>query len=110
MQEIKKVAKGEIWLAYDARSQKHRPFIIMSNKLAGIDIDIHVNPTTTQPKRNQFDLDIEEWEEAGLDMPSVARCSKLHYIPHQRLKRKIGNLTGHDMERINQATREYFDL
>ena len=107
---ITKVAKGEIWIAYDEKSDKTRPFIIMSSELSGIDIDVAATPTTTANKRNSFDIPIEFWKEAGLDKPCVARCSKLHVFSYLHLVRKLGALNKSDLEKIDDATRRFLGL
>ena len=107
---ITSVAKGEVWLAYDEKSDKVRPFLIMSDELSGIDIDISVAPTTTKNRRNQYDVEIEHWQEAGLLIASIARCSKITIISYLHLVRKIGTLVDSDMKRINEAIRKYFAL
>ena len=107
---ITKVAKGEVWLAYDEKSDKRRPFVIMSDELSGIDIDVAVTPTTTANMRNKFDVTIEFWEEAGLDKPCIARCSKIYVFSYLHLVRKLGNLNKSDLDRINEATRKFLGL
>ena len=107
---ITKVAKGEIWIAYDEKSDKTRPFVIMSSELSGIDIDVAATPTTTASKRNSFDIPIEFWKEAGLDKPCIARCSKLHVFSYLHLVRKLGSLYECDLEKINEATRKFLGL
>ena len=102
--------KGEVWLAYDKKSKKARPFLVMSEELTGVDVDITVAPTTTHEKRNKFDIDIEFWEEAGLTGPSVARCSKIHYIHYIQLIRKLGRLNEKDLLRVNDVVRAYLGL
>ena len=109
-QKITRVVKGEVWYAYDEKSTKIRPFLIISEELSGIEVDISVVPTTTQEKRNPFDIDIEFWKEAGLSKPSTARCSKIHYISHMFLKRKLGSLDERDLEKVNEAMRQYLGL
>ena len=107
---ITRVSKGEVWIAYDERSDKKRPFVIMSDELSGIDIDVAATPTTTANKRNKFDVTIEFWKEAGLDKPCVARCSKFHVFSYLHLLRKLGNLEKSDLEKINEATRKFLGL
>ena len=108
--KITKVSKGEVWLAIDERSLKKRPFIIMSDKLSGIDIDVTAAPTTTRKVRNEFDVVIEFWEDAGLNEPCVARCSKFHVFSYLQLVRKLGNLRDSDMKKINEAVRKFLGL
>ena len=108
--EITKVCKGEVWLAYDTRSFKKRPFIIMSDKLTGIDVDVTATPATTKKVRNEFDIEIEFWKEAGLNEPSIARCSKLHVFSYLQLVRKLGSLQESDIKKINAATKIFLGL
>ncbi|MCL2361605.1 MAG: type II toxin-antitoxin system PemK/MazF family toxin [Defluviitaleaceae bacterium] len=102
--------KGEIWLAYDDKSNKVRPFLIVADQLSGVEIDVSVAPSTTAKPRNAFDIDIEFWKEAGLIEPSVVCSSKVHLINHVQLKRKVGKLDERDMIRVNEAMRRYFNL
>ena len=46
----------------------------------------------------------------GLNAPSVVRCSKVHYIHHSFLRRKIGNVDPVDMKSIEDALRKFFGL
>ena len=107
---ITKVSKGEVWLAHDINSNKVRPFLIMSDELSGIDIDVTVTPTTTHNKRNEYDIEIIYWKDAGLSMASVARCSKITVFSYLYLVRKLGILAESDMKRVNDATRKYLAL
>jgi len=97
-------------MAYDEKSKKTRPFLIVTNALSGIDIDISVAPATTKEQRNPYDVSIEFWDNAGLSQPSVVRCSKIHYIAHMLLKRKLGKLDERDLIKVNEAIRLYFGL
>lgn len=51
---------------------------------------------------------IEYWNEAGLDKPSVVRCSKLNTLHYKELLFKIGNLHENDLERVLSTIRSYF--
>jgi mRNA interferase MazF len=56
---------------------------------------------TSQQPRNQFDVVLEHWKEAGLLKPSVARTSKITSSVHgSELKRCLGKLHNHDLEQI----------
>jgi len=106
----REVKKGEVWLAHDKESHKPRPFIVLSEELSGIDVDVNVSPVTTHEKRNIFDVELEFWQEAGLRESSIARCSKVHYIYHTMLIRKLGVLDDRDLEKINHSLRKFFAL
>ncbi|WP_272913744.1 type II toxin-antitoxin system PemK/MazF family toxin [Halalkalibacter okhensis] len=51
---------------------------------------------------------MEYWEEAGLDKPSIVRCSKLNTVHFKELLFKIGKLHEHDLERVLTTIRNYF--
>ena len=108
--KISAVCKGELWMAQDVKSGKVRPFLVLSDEMSGIDVDVSIAPTTTQTMRNEFDVEIALWKEAGLSAPSVVRCSKVHYIHHSFLRRKLGNIEQSDMNKIEDALRKYFGL
>ncbi|WP_255450432.1 type II toxin-antitoxin system PemK/MazF family toxin [Alteribacillus sp. YIM 98480] len=65
-------------------------------------------PVTSQQPRNEFDVVIEYWKEAGLLKPSVARTSKIISIHGSELNRKLGTLHEHDLERVLHMCRNLF--
>ena len=108
--KISDVRKGELWMAHDSKSGKVRPFLILSEELSGVDVDVSIAPATTTTKRNEFDVELMFWKEAGLSVPSIVRCSKVHYIHHGFLRRKIGIVNPNDMKRIDDSLRKFFGL
>ena len=106
-----KVIQGDVWLAdvifKDTRQTKHRPVIIVGNELA-LDVDVIVAPVTSQLPRNEFDIILEYWQDAGLLKPSVVRTSKIMSIHGSELKRKLGVLHEHDLERVLHMCKELF--
>jgi mRNA interferase MazF len=82
--------------------------VIVSNDNIIAELDNLIATVTSQSIRNQFDVVIEYWREAGLDKPSVVRCSKLNTIHYQELLFKIGKLHEHDLERVLSSIRSYF--
>ncbi|MGC4378324.1 type II toxin-antitoxin system PemK/MazF family toxin [Fictibacillus sp. Mic-4] len=86
---------------------KQRPVIIVGNELA-LDVDVIISPVTSQPRRNEFDVVLEYWKEAGLLKPSVARTSKIISIHGSELKRKLGQLDNHDLQRVLHMCRNLF--
>ncbi|UOQ92736.1 type II toxin-antitoxin system PemK/MazF family toxin [Halobacillus shinanisalinarum] len=75
-----RMKQGDVWLAdvlfKGTRQTKQRPVIIVGNAL---DVDVIIAPVTSQKPRNQFDVVLEYWNEAGLLKPSVARTSKKYF-------------------------------
>ena len=103
--------QGEVWLAdvvfKGTRQTKQRPVVIVGNELA-LDIDVIIAPVTSQKPRNQFDIVLEYWEEAGLLKPSVVRTSKISSIHGTELKRHLGELHRHDLENALNMCRKLF--
>lgn len=106
-----KMKQGDVWLAdvlfKDTRQIKQRPVIIVGNELA-LDVDVIIAPVTSQRPRNQFDVVLEYWEEVGLLKPSVARTSKIISVHGSELKRYIGGLHKHDIERVLEMCKKLF--
>ncbi|GGP16968.1 type II toxin-antitoxin system PemK/MazF family toxin [Oceanobacillus neutriphilus] len=108
---INKMKQGEVWLAdvlfKGSRQTKQRPVIIVGNELA-LDVDVIIAPVTSQKARNQFDVVLEHWKEAGLLKASIARTSKITSIHGSELKRHLGNLHNDDLERVLSMCRRLF--
>lgn len=108
-----KMKQGEIWLAdvlfKGTRQTKQRPVIIVGNELA-LDVDVIIAPVTSHQPRNQFDVILEHWKEAGLLKPSVARTSKITSINGSELKRHLGELHNHDLESVLNMCKDFFNV
>lgn len=98
--------RGEIWTV--ELNGKRRPVLIVSNDNVIVELDHLIATVTSQHPRNEFDVEIEYWEEAGLDKPSIVRCSKLNTVHFKELLFKIGKLHEHDLERVLTTIRSYF--
>ncbi|MGY0694093.1 type II toxin-antitoxin system PemK/MazF family toxin [Virgibacillus sp. FSP13] len=86
--------RGEVWTV--EINGKRRPVVIVSNDNVVVELDHLIATVTSQHVRNEFDVAVEYWEEAGLDKPSVVRCSKLNTVHFKELLFKIGKLHEHD--------------
>ncbi len=100
------ISTGDIWLCFEGT--KHRPVLIISDQLIGIDVDVLVSRVTSQQIRNRFDIKINHWREAGLNKESVVRCSKITHVNYMNLIRKIGELHADDMILVRKALAELF--
>lgn len=98
--------RGEIWTV--ELNGKRRPVVIVSNDNVAAELDHLIATVTSKQIRNEFDVVIEYWEEAGLDKPSVVMCSKLNTLHYQELLFKIGKLYESDLERVLTTIRNYF--
>lgn len=81
--------RGEIWLA--EINGKKRPVVILSDDNLVAELDQLVATITSQKARNIYDVEIQYWEEARLDKPSVVRCSKLNTLHYKELIFNIGD-------------------
>lgn len=100
------IKKGDIFLCYEGT--KIRPVLIVSDKLVKVDIDVSVARVTSQKPRNEFDVVLSHWEFAGLNKESVVRCSKVSYVRHRDLVRKVGTVHQEDMEKITKTILKFF--
>lgn len=98
--------RWEVWTV--ELNGKRRPVVIVSNDNVIVELDHLIATVTSQPTRNEFDVAIEYWEEAGLAKPSIVRCSKLNTLHFKELLFKIGKLNDHDLERVLTAIRNFF--
>ncbi|WP_099355035.1 type II toxin-antitoxin system PemK/MazF family toxin [Fredinandcohnia onubensis] len=98
--------RGEVWII--ELNGKRRPVVIVSNDNVIVELDQLIATITSQMARNEFDVVIEYWEEAGLAKPSIVRCSKLNTVHFKELLFKIGKLHEHDLDRVLTAIRKYF--
>ncbi|WP_461201842.1 type II toxin-antitoxin system PemK/MazF family toxin [Anoxybacillus sp. TBDG-1] len=98
--------RGEIWFA--EIKGKRRPVLIVSPDDVIVELYRVIANITSQQPRNKYDVVLEYWEEAGLDKPSVVRCSKINTIHYRELLFKIGNIHSHDLKRVMETIRGYF--
>ncbi|MEC0330622.1 type II toxin-antitoxin system PemK/MazF family toxin [Paenibacillus macerans] len=89
--------RGDVYLVLypfeDEEKEKLRPAIIFDTR-EQFSIVIKVS---SHEERGEGDIPIIHWKEAGLDEPSVARCS--HYIPlhHEKIGKFLGVLHNEDL-------------
>jgi mRNA interferase MazF len=96
--------KSEIWLG--KINGKDRPLLIIGKDIAA-EVDKTVLTITSQKARNKYDVIVEKWKEAGLDKPSIVRCSKINAIFYFDLKFRIGSLQENDFNSAMEAVRTY---
>ncbi|MBA2243701.1 MAG: type II toxin-antitoxin system PemK/MazF family toxin [Gemmatimonadetes bacterium] len=83
----------------DAVGAKQRPALILLD--AG-DEDMLVARITSQIPVAQYDVNLSDWQQAGLLRPSVARVHKLATLERSLVKRKLGTLTSADWTRVRE--------
>lgn len=107
VEKSKKGNRGEVWKAKD-NTGKIRPFVIVSSDTLVAEVDHTIAKVTTHEARNRFDVTLENWEQAGLERPSVVRCSKLNTIHNATLIHKMGTLEESDFDKVLETIRSYF--
>ncbi|WP_427159133.1 type II toxin-antitoxin system PemK/MazF family toxin [Aliinostoc sp. HNIBRCY26] len=83
----------------DAVTFKLRPVLLI---LDTGDDDVIVARITSQITHTAFDVEIIEWQQAGLMRPSVVRLHKINTVEKRLLERQLGNLQPNDWEKIRQ--------
>jgi mRNA interferase MazF len=71
----------------DGKSYKRRPALIINDYDDG---DIIVCRITSQIYETQYDLNINNWEQSGLKLPSVIRVHKLATLEKDLVEVKMG--------------------
>lgn len=102
---MSKFFRGDVYFALypyddDLDKNKPRPVIVLDEEK----LEVLVVKVTSQEKKDNDDLDIIYWKEAGLNKPSVARVSKTITIAEKDMIHFIGKI--HDDDMINIL--EYF--
>jgi len=92
---------GEIMLLSfpfaDAPGARQRPALVL---LDTGDEDIVVARVTSQVARGPFDVELVEWQQAGLLLPSIVRVHKVATLEKRLVKRRLGALTARDWARV----------
>jgi mRNA interferase MazF len=96
---------GELWTAVEGT--KVRPVLIINDGL-GLEIDVSILRVTSQKTRNEYDIALNDWEEAGLKKASVVRVSKLSTIHYLLCRDYIGKVSKADMENIKSAFIKFY--
>lgn len=69
---------------------KVRPAVVL---LDSGDDDFVAAPVTSQPRVSEFDIAIDRWQDAGLNVPSWVRLHKLTVLPKNAVVRRVGFVT-----------------
>ena len=77
-----------------------RPALVL---LDSGDDDMVVARVTSQSVRDDFDVEILEWEQAGLLLPSIARVHKLATLDKNLAERRLGILTFGDWMQVRST-------
>ena len=81
----------------DTSGSKRRPALIL---LDTGDDDIAVARVTGQLSAAPQDVTLDEWQQAGLLLPSVVRLHKVATLQRRLVDKKLGRLTPGDWSRV----------
>lgn len=79
---------------------RRRPALVL---LDTGDEDIVVARITGQTVRDTFDVELLEWREAGLLLPSVVRLHKLATLEKSLVERRLGSLMTGDWAKVSES-------
>ena len=81
----------------DMRGAKRRPALVL---LDTGDADVIVARVTSQVIQTAFDVELMDWQQAGLLLPSTARVHKLATLEKRLIERRLGELTAGDWAQV----------
>lgn len=87
----------------DAVTFKLRPVLVL---LDTGDDDVIVARITSQISQTIFDVEIIDWQSAGLMRPSVVRLHKINTVEKRLLERQLGILQPQDWETVRQRIQQ----
>jgi mRNA interferase MazF len=87
----------------DASGSKRRPALVL---LDTGDDDILVARVTGQLSTSSQDVTLDEWQQAGLLLPSVVRLHKVATLKRSLIDDKLGRLAPDDWSRVVLALRQ----
>ena len=91
----------------DTAGSRRRPALVL---LDTGDEDIIVARITSQIARSEFDVELTDWQPAGLRLPSVVRVHKIATLEKALVERKLGILTPRDWAQVQARTQQLWAL
>ncbi|MEG3924525.1 MULTISPECIES: type II toxin-antitoxin system PemK/MazF family toxin [unclassified Microcoleus] len=86
---------------------KRRPGLVL---LDTGDEDMIVAKITSQIPRTTFDVEIQEWQKAGLKRPSAVRLHKLNTLQKSLVERRLGILTPDDLVQVRDRVKQIWSF
>lgn len=87
----------------DTATFKLRPVLVL---LDTGDNDIVVSRITSQMVKTAFDVEILEWQQAGLMRPSIVRLHKVNTVEKGLVDRQLGILQSNDWQQVRQSIQQ----
>jgi mRNA interferase MazF len=97
------IQAGEIWLANipftDASASKKRPVLVLW--VDGVDAVVAV--VTSAAPRTRTDVELLDWNQAGLRVASTVRLARLDCLERVLLFRRLGSVSPRDANLLKSA-------
>jgi mRNA interferase MazF len=90
---------------HQTMGSKVRPAIVL---LDSEDDDLVAAPVTSRTRISEYDLPIQGWKAAGLNVPSFVRVHKLTVLPKGGIVRQLGGLTRLDRDALLEVLARTF--
>lgn len=87
----------------NAVGTKRRPALVLKD--TG-DEDIIVARITSQTAKAELDVELVEWQNAGLVLPSIVRVHKIATVEKCLIERKLGKLTSKDWAKVKATIQQ----
>lgn len=87
----------------DGVSQKKRPALVVADTQDG---DVVLCRITSQQKMTSYDIEIENWKQAGLLLPSIVRLHKIAALEISLVEKKLGQLQKSDLDKIKAVIKD----
>ena len=91
----------------NATGSRRRPALVLLN--TGDD-DLVVARITSQPQQTDYDVALQNWQAAGLALPSIVRLHKLATLQKSLIERPLGRLTADDWSLAQAVIRHLWGL
>ena len=98
---------GDFWVAdipfTNQATSKRRPVLVLW--LEGL--DVVVAAVTSAGPRTSSDVPLQDWQGAGLRVPSTVRLSRLDCLEQSILRFRLGYISAQDANRVKEVWSRY---
>jgi len=91
----------------DGQNSKLRPAVVVKDTE---DSDIILVRVTSQIRNSEFDIEVTDWQSAGLKLPSIIRIHKIATMESNMIVKSLGNLSTDDSSKLKQVLAKLFSL
>ncbi len=97
-----------LWMEFhQTAGGKVRPAIVL---LDSGDDDFVAAPVTSRSRLSEYDIPVQQWKTAGLNVASFIRVHKLTVLPKSAVVRQLGALTRPDREVLVKTLARAFQV